>query len=321
VKWVQFFRSQLYPASIVRAFAVSLALHLAVIGGGELTQRFRSWKHGPWNQRLKLAEQKHAEIPPATRRNPLTTDSRDATLVLVDIDPIPVPTEASKATKPAQTRNTEPKPVDLVATQTKLAPTVSAVQSQSITPPPPNSETTDPSSQGDLSLVDPRSEKLQAKPIIATNAAQASKPATPDDQRPQGISSAAAGAVKPVGVSEKPAPPTVLPPRPTLAIDVKAGPFSAYDTALVAAVQKRWYELLDERKSAREGKGRVVVEFRLKYDGHITDLKVTYREVDDILSLICQRAVTDPAPFAAWSRELRRIAGANSRSVRFTFVY
>jgi hypothetical protein len=79
VQWVQFNHPQHYPASIVRAFAVSLALHLAVVGGGELSQRFRSWKHSPWNQPSKLAEERGAVIPPGAKKNPLTTDTRDAT--------------------------------------------------------------------------------------------------------------------------------------------------------------------------------------------------------------------------------------------------
>ena len=328
VNWVQFSRPQHYPASIVRAFAVSLALHLAVVGGGELSQRFRSWKHSPWNQSSKLAEERGVVIPPGAKKNPLTTDPRDVTIVLVDIDPIPHPTEASNPTKPVQSKNPEPKREDLIATQPTLPTGAETVQAPLVTLPspppqknPPPSETANAFSKGDLSVADPLSEKLQTKPSIATNTAQASKPAATENQRPQSASSAAASGVKPAGISEKPTSPTAPPPRPTLAIDLKASPFGNYDSAIVAAVQKRWYELLDERKSAREGKGRVVVEFRLKYDGHISDLKITYREVDDILSLICQRAVTDPAPFAAWPRDMRRTVAGNSRSVRFTFFY
>src|SRR6185295_12759264 len=113
---------QPYPAAILRAFGVSLALHLAVVGGSELSQRFRAWKQGPLNQRSKSAHQKSAVIPPGANKNPLSTDSRDVTVVLVDIDPIPGPTEAPSPTKPIQSKNPELKRVDLIATQTKQPP-------------------------------------------------------------------------------------------------------------------------------------------------------------------------------------------------------
>jgi outer membrane biosynthesis protein TonB len=277
---------------------------------------------------LKLDEQSRVVIPPGARKNRLTADTRDTTIVFVDIDPMPAAPEASNATKPVPSKNPEPKRVDLIATPAKPPPAAETVQAQPVTPlpppvqkNPPQSETANPSSKGDLSLADPRAEKLQTRSIIATNAVQASKPVSSENPRSPGGSSAVASAGKPAGVPEKATSATLPSRRPTLEIDLKAAPFGSYDTAIVAAVQKRWYELLDDRKTAREGKGRVVVEFRLKYDGHISDLKITYREVDDILSLICQRAVTDPAPFAAWPREMRRSVAANSRSVRFTFVY
>ena len=86
-------------------------------------------------------------------------------------------------------------------------------------------------------------------------------------------------------------------------------------------MQKRWYELLDERKMTRADTGRVVVEFNLKYDGHIAELKITRREVDFIPAWICQRAIADSAPFAPWPGAMRRTVAGNYRSVRFTFVY
>ena len=45
--------------------------------------------------------------------------------------------------------------------------------------------------------------------------------------------------------------------------DVKATPFGAYDAAIIAAIQKRWYDLLDTRDFAASHSGRVVLEFRL----------------------------------------------------------
>ena len=43
--------------------------------------------------------------------------------------------------------------------------------------------------------------------------------------------------------------------------------------------------------------------------------------VDDILSYLCQRAITDPSPYESWPSDMRRIIGADYRDVVFTFYY
>jgi hypothetical protein len=42
--------------------------------------------------------------------------------------------------------------------------------------------------------------------------------------------------------------------------------------------------------------------------------------VGDVLGLICQKAVLDPAPFAVWPSDMRRTLG-DTRHIRFTFYY
>ena len=103
-------------------------------------------------------------------------------------------------------------------------------------------------------------------------------------------------------------------------LDVKATPFGAYDAAIIAAIQKRWYDLLDESNFPPRT-GKVVVEFRLYSDGRITDLKVTEEDVGDILTVFCRRAISDPAPYAPWPSDMRRMVGKEYRDVKFTFYY
>ena len=67
--------------------------------------------------------------------------------------------------------------------------------------------------------------------------------------------------------------------------------------------------------------GRVTLEFRLNYDGRITDMRVIENGVDEVLSVLCQRAITDPSPYAPWPSDMRRLIGADYREVRFTFYY
>jgi outer membrane biosynthesis protein TonB len=103
-------------------------------------------------------------------------------------------------------------------------------------------------------------------------------------------------------------------------LDVKATPFGAYDAAIIAAIQKRWYDLLDQ-STFPPRTGRVVIEFRLYSDGRITDLKVTEEDVGDILTVYCRRAISDPAPYGPWPSDMRRMIGKEYRDVKFTFYY
>ena len=137
-------------------------------------------------------------------------------------------------------------------------------------------------------------------------------------ERPRTL--AAARAKKAMLAGEKMQQDGGVKPRGTLAFDVKRTAFGDYDAAFIAAVQQRWYDLL-ESASIPHRAGKVMLEFRLSYDGRVTEMKVNDNEVGEVLSSICQRAVLDPAPFAKWPTDMRRMVGANFRDVTFTFYY
>lgn len=103
-------------------------------------------------------------------------------------------------------------------------------------------------------------------------------------------------------------------------LDAKATAYGAYDAAVIAAIQRAWYALLDERGFSLERSGKVVVDFRMKHDGSIHDLRVVTSEVGDLYSILCQKAIQDPSPFGAWPRQMRVELG-DFRDVRFTFHY
>ena len=104
-------------------------------------------------------------------------------------------------------------------------------------------------------------------------------------------------------------------------LDVKATPFGAYDAAFIAAVTQRWYDLLDSRQFAMDRSGKVTLRFHLNYDGSIADMKVLENTVGDVLGYVCQKSVTDPAPYSPWPREMRQLIGENYREITFTFYY
>jgi hypothetical protein len=103
--------------------------------------------------------------------------------------------------------------------------------------------------------------------------------------------------------------------------DVKATPFGAYDQALVEAVTQRWYDLLDSQQFAMDRTGKVMLQFHLNYDGTITDMSVLQNTVGDLLGYVCQKAISDPAPFARWPTDMRQMVGENYREITFTFYY
>ena len=103
--------------------------------------------------------------------------------------------------------------------------------------------------------------------------------------------------------------------------DVKATSFGAYDAAFIEAVTQRWYDLLDSQQFARDRNGKVILRFHLNYDGTIADMKVLQNTVGDLLGYVCRKAVTDPAPFAAWPSDMRREMNADYREITFTFYY
>ena len=103
--------------------------------------------------------------------------------------------------------------------------------------------------------------------------------------------------------------------------DVKATPFGAYDAAFIEAVTQRWYDLLDSQQFARDRNGKVILRFHLNYDGTIADIQELKNTVGGMLGYVCQKAVTDPAPFAAWPSDMRRMVGENYREITFTFYY
>jgi hypothetical protein len=103
-------------------------------------------------------------------------------------------------------------------------------------------------------------------------------------------------------------------------LDAKATPFGAYDYAFIQAVQQRWFALLDQRDYASDSRGKVVLHFTLHFDGRITETSIVENTAGEVLGLICQKAVEDPAPYAQFPKEMRHQAG-DTRNIQFTFFY
>jgi outer membrane biosynthesis protein TonB len=103
--------------------------------------------------------------------------------------------------------------------------------------------------------------------------------------------------------------------------NVRATHFGEYSSRLTAAVQARWYHLLDERNYALERTGRVVITFKLHPDGSVSGISTTSSSVGEIYSLLCELAIEQPAPFGKWPPDLIQEIGRDPIPVTFTFNY
>jgi len=106
------------------------------------------------------------------------------------------------------------------------------------------------------------------------------------------------------------------------ALDVKATLMGAYEATLFAAIQQRWYDLLDERGWAAENRGKVVVKFKLHYDGTVTEVKADDNTTGaEVLGYVCLKSIQDPAPYAPWPSDMRHEIAKGVFEIQITFFY
>jgi outer membrane biosynthesis protein TonB len=288
---------------LILAVALSLAAHLAAFGFYEFSKGLHlfSWLH-------------HAAKIKAQPLQPLAQNSEP--VIFVDVNPEQATTEApqnakyyssknSQAANPETERNTDtPK---LNGKQTDVPKTEDAPRQNlnKLQPQAPEKEQPEPKpavQPGDLALAKPQELQPQQPPRPRTI-----REALAQQNRPPGVQMRQDGGAR----------------RQALvpSFDVKATPFGAYDEAFIEAVQQHWYDLLDSQKFAQDRTGKVTVQFHLNYDGSITELKILDNNVGELLGYVCQEAIAEPAPFAAWPTEMRRMVGENFREITFTFYY
>jgi len=292
------------------ALALSLAAHLLAWGGYEIGREFNFW------QRLDYFHHAAKMIPP-----PPQVAEEPLTFVTVDQPSTEAPQNAkyysdknSRAANPDASRDTDVPQIN--GHQTDVPKTEDAPRQQiaKTQPSPPQTQPTENSQQqpspsiqpGDLMLA--KLENLLPQP---QNNSQPPRPRTLREALAQqthlpGIQMKQDGGVQHQSLSP--------------AFDVKATGFGDYDAALVEAISQRWWDLLYSQQFALDRSGKVVVQFRLNYDGTITDVRVAQNSVGDLLGYVCQKAITDPAPFAKWPTDMRLKLG-DSRDIEFTFYY
>ena len=104
------------------------------------------------------------------------------------------------------------------------------------------------------------------------------------------------------------------------AFDVKVTGFGDYDERFIETVSQNWWNLLDSQRFAMDRTGKVVLLFRLNYDGTISDVRVGENDVGYLLGYVCEKAVLDGAPYERWTEDMRLKLG-DYADVQFTFDY
>lgn len=299
---------------LAAAFAISLAIHTALFGVWRVGKALGWWEQqATWL--LKLTKKKPIKLSAKelARLQAQQPQMREIPLTFVEVDPVAAVAEPPKETKfygahsarasnPDVKMEEQPK-VDGKQTQVVKAETTPRLNPQplqpALPPPEPAREEPKPKSEpvGDLAFARPAPEPAPEKPRTLA-AARERKNLVGEKIKQDG------------GAQQ----------RGRVSFDVKATAFGAYDAMFIAAVEARWHQLLDTHTYVQRS-GKVVIEFRLTYDGRIIEMRVAENEVGDVLSLLCQSAIRDPSPYAPWPADMRRLIGNNYRDVTFTFYY
>ena len=332
---------------LIRALVISVVVHLFLYGGYQLGNHYGLWKKD-WRPAWLVALEKSLHwIPPAKPLNAKTLQQQQfkqpPQLVFLDVDPAVVTPEPPKNAKYYSSRNSQAANVEATIENAEN-PNIKGSKSQT-------GRTTE-SKSSKSSQLQPSPPKPEQKPVKEPDQPE-SKPKPAGGKAPGDLAMAKPAEHPGEAETPKTADPgesvTPVHKRPNTlveakmrealaghkmqenggvkrhlkfdSLDAKATPFGEYDRQLIEAIQNRWFDLLEEKSFSRDRTGRVVLEFNLNADGRITDMKIVENTVDELLAYVCEKAVMDPAPYAPWPADMRRLLDSNQRDIRFTFYY
>ncbi|HZQ45493.1 MAG TPA: hypothetical protein VFC07_00655, partial [Verrucomicrobiae bacterium] len=331
--------SRLAENLLLWAFVASLSAHLLLYGGFELGHRLGWWGKDLLPAWLKAVKKTMLEIQ-KPRINPQTVQ-QEAALLFVEVDPAtatPQPPKDAKfyssknavAANPDAAVDTQTPKIDGTQTHVPKTETVPRAKQFPLQPSAPKAPKPEP---------DKVAEEQQPKPKGGPKPGDLAmaKPAPKPDEGQKESEKSEAPSIEPhkrwrtLAEAEMHQNPLageklkqdggVKRNRIQPSFDTKATTFGEYDARVIAAIQQRWYDLLDNPAFATASTGMVRVEFRLNYDGRVTDMRVVESTVDDMLSYLCQRAISEPAPYERWTSAMRLQIGAAYRVVQFSFFY
>jgi hypothetical protein len=319
-------RSLVVRRPLVTAFTLSLIIHVFLFGFWRVGKQLGWWQHqATWLLQIVKKKKPSAMLTRLSPPQQAPPRQREIPLTFVEVDPAAAIKEAPKDAKYYAVQNTKAANPDVNIE--REAPKIEGTQEKTVrleNVPKPLPFPLQPAIAPDKGT-DEQQEQAKAKQTPGDLArikddavARIGNGESVAEKRPRTI--AEAKAQKNVLVGEKTRQDAGVRTRGHLSLTAIQTPFASYDAALIAAVQQRWYDLLESYQFTQQS-GKVVLEFRLHSDGRISDMTVNDNEVGDILMILCQRAIQDPSPYAKWPDDMRRMIQSNFREVRFTFFY
>ncbi|HEY0551247.1 MAG TPA: hypothetical protein VGF13_16705 [Verrucomicrobiae bacterium] len=336
------------------ALAISLVVHALIYTGWQVAPQAAAFLK---NLGAAILPRKLVALPPKPKMEEPPPPKREVAMTFVEVDPAHATPEPPKETKNYSTANSiaaNPIPKEaevpkIEGSQTHVVRTmdVPKPQPKPLEPKPPEPKPPEPKplepSPPEPKPVETKQPEPEAKPppkppppgdlalnkstpqmLVPTLKPESEKPVEKPREKPRTLADArarnpalAGEKVKQDGGVERRAHVSML--------DARRSEFGDYDAVFIGIVQARWYQLLENNKYMLDRRGKVSLTFRLYQDGRISQVAVAENTVGDMLSLLCQKAVLDPAPFPPWPKEMRRQIKVQSdnehRDVKFTFYY
>lgn len=316
---------------IAWALVVSLCIHLLLFGTYQAGKKYDLWDTTKWPKWLQPPRLLSEVLKKSAQPKPKPAEEQ-VPLMFVEVNPAVATPEPPKDTPFYAAHNSkaaDPDPQDdaalpkidgkqevVVKTEDVKPEPVTKLQ-PAIPPPQPEPQPPQPEVKPQPEPVRPPGDLAMSKPQLEPQV----KPVEPKPSRPKTVREARArqDANRIPGEKmrqEGGAPRGQIVPS----FDAKATPFGTYDQMLVEAISQRWFSLLEQREYASDGRGKVVLQFILHYNGRVTDVQVTENSAGEVLGLICQKAVMDPAPYSQWPGDMRRMMG-DTRKIQFAFYF
>lgn len=333
----------LHPAEhlLAWAFGISVVTHLLTFGAFELGKHYGWWKKDllpAWfakSTQTTLAELKKKQ----QAKPPLTERQQEPPLLFVEVDPSVATQEAPKKATHYSSHNSKAANPDvridsqipnINGTQKHVPKTQDVAKSQPMPLRPSPPKTTPGNDEveakpkpkggpvvGDLAIAKPYSKPSEGQ--AETDAGEA-KAAT--HSRPRSLAEAKLRQQLAMMPGQKMKQEGGVQRHLSIStLDAISTPFGEYDRELIDAIQSHWNQLLERMQFAEDRTGTVVIQFTLSHTGRILDLQVQHSTVDEVLKYACERAIEEPAPFREWPPDMRRLIGADTREITFTFYY
>jgi hypothetical protein len=291
---------------VALALALSLLAHVLIFGGYVLSRQIPALRHVIWlpvaRQRPVILVQKEEQpLEFVTVQNPSTEAPQNAKYIS-NHNSIAADNSQNRASDNPQLngKTDMPAPEDVRA-QFSKSPTGADQQRDSSAQA--SQEPKAASNSGDLTL---------GKPDNGTQPQEQPRPRTLKEAYEQMRNQMPQMTMRQEGGAERHAR--------VPSFDVKVTGFGDYDARFVEAVSQNWYNLLDSQKFSLDRTGKVVLLFRLNYDGSISQMRFAGNNVGDLLGYVCEKAVLDGAPYERWNEDMRLKLGDHT-DVQFTFDY